>query len=539
MQATWQANVQTMLGIVQQRGWTVSEAPVPPLGLSAKELEALEATLGLPIPPQLRHALAWAGQWQFGWYSSPLDEPPSKLSACAGGSLSWNAQQLEEENLHEAMLEWVACQNEDLQDVEDAAFLQAHTALWQAHFPFAVMPNGDLLTIDTRNPDPQRQPVRYWFHDLDGDSTDGALMAPNFFSFISGWTALGCVGSEYWTWAPLMRNGAFEVQGELAREWFAWLVQDVNAVPAAERRPKRVAARTQADHALLLAAQAGNLAAVREALAQGAHPDAEDMEDVLHPNMYAGFSKGDTALVLAARHNRLDMVQALLDGGASLATYDLPLARLMGHAGQPGYASAQTLHWLIGRGARIDPWPGESGNSALHNLIDNQNALGAQNYLMLLDALLDAGCNPDVFQEERREYVVWHTTALMRTGVPSQKRLLAAGANPHLRDRNGMTAMHHIRWPQQVALLAAHGLDINDLSQPENPLEATRPLHWALDNHWREDPAQLCALLQAMLEQGADPSLPDGQGHDAWRYCRHAECAQLLRNNPAKGHIPP
>jgi len=527
MQAIWQANVQQMAQYVKNRGWEVTDEPTSPLGLSAGQLDELQATVGEPLPAQLRWLLSWAGEWEFAWRCSEEDAPPGELSECSDGNLHWSAALLEEEDLRGQLSDWVEHHNELLEAYEEEAFFNAHTAFWQGHFPFARTPGGDLITIDTRNSDPQHQPVRYFFHDLDGDSTDGALLAPNLFSFISRLTALGCPGSEYWCgWRLFNRDDqhGFDLQGKNARKWLAWLIQDPNAIPAEERRPKRVPARSEADKTLLLSAKAGNLEGVRKALNQGAHPDAEDLQDLLNPNMFEGFSKGDTALVLAARQNRLDILEVLLDAGASLTTHDLPFALLM-RTDEYG-ANTQTLYWLIARGARIDPWPNDDQRQiALHRLIGS--GLSQEDYWMLLCAMLDAGCNPDVTLNDG-------TTALMRTGPKSQQRLLDVGANPHLRDHNGMTAMHHMHWPEQPALLTAHGLDINDLSQPEAPDQATlRPLHHILLRHWPDKPSKLAALVQAMLEQGADPALPDGQGYNAWRYCRHVQCAEVLQQ-----HLP-
>jgi len=200
MQAIWQDNVQQMAQYVKSRGWKVNNEPSSAVGLSVQQLEALEATIGEPLPPQLRWLLSWAGEWQFGWRISEGDEDelPDDLSECTHGRLHWSAKRLEEEDLRGQLAGWVEHHNEMLEDFDDEepGFIEAHTAFWQGHFPFGKMPNGDLLTIDTRNPAPQQQAVRYFFHDLDGDSTDGALLAPNLFSFISRLTALGCPGSE-------------------------------------------------------------------------------------------------------------------------------------------------------------------------------------------------------------------------------------------------------------------------------------------------------------------------------------------------------
>jgi len=537
MRDIWQANVQQMAQYVKGRSWTIDDEPSSPLGLSAQKLDELERLIGEPLPPQLRWLLSWAGEWQFGWRCREEDEDelPDDLSECTHGELQWSAKLLEEEDLRGQLAGWVEYHQELLEefaeeDEEDSEeTIKAYAAFWQRHFPFILMPNGDLLTIDTRNPDPQYQAVRYFFHDFEGDGLEGILLAPNLFSFISRLSALGCAGSEWFMgWGLFWRDDqhGFDLQSENARKWLAWLTQDAGS-ELEDKRPPRVPARSKADQALLLAAQAGDLDGVRHALTQGAQPDSEDLADLLYPDSKKGSGKGDTALVLAAQQNRLDMLEALLAAGASLATHELPLSCLLHHAGKDGHANAQTLRWLIERGARIDPWPQDRHN-ALHRLIDSD--LSREDYLTLLDLMLARGCNPDVRSKDNA-----NATALMRVGSTNQQRLLKAGANPQLRSCYGKTAMHYIQEPESIALLQAYGLDINDLSQDNDSALAERPLHCVLRRPWKEEEAsdEVIALLQAMLEQGADPALPDGQGRNVWGYCQYVEYAEVLQR-----HLP-
>jgi len=227
MRDIWQANVQQMAQLVRKRGWMITdEPPTTPVGLRAQQLDKLEATVGEPLPEQLRWLLSWAKRWQFGWRFSEEEVPPGEFSECNYACLEWNtATLLVEEDLRGQLSYWVEYHNECLKD-EDDFDCEAHTLFWQGHFPFERSPGGDLITIDTRNPDPQQQPVRYFFHDLDGDSTDGALLAPNLFSFISRLTALGCPGSEFWGGWRLFLSDAqhgFDLQSEEAQQWLTWL----------------------------------------------------------------------------------------------------------------------------------------------------------------------------------------------------------------------------------------------------------------------------------------------------------------------------
>jgi len=232
MRDIWQANVQKMAQLVRKRDWTITdEPPTTPVGLSSEQLDKLEAHLGEPLPKQLRWLLSWAGEWQFGWDLEEDDELPSELDDISDGGLEWSAQLLEEENLRGQLSGWVEHHQELLEGFEGVSeeTIKAYATFWQSHFPFIMMPNGDLLTIDTRNPDPQQQPVRYFFHEFELDDEaeeEGIRLAPNLFSFISRLTALGCAGSEWFMgWALFWRDEqhGLDLQSEEAQQWLSWL----------------------------------------------------------------------------------------------------------------------------------------------------------------------------------------------------------------------------------------------------------------------------------------------------------------------------
>ena len=138
--------------------------------------------------------------------------------------------------------------------------------------------------------------------------------------------------------------------------------------------------------------------------------------------------------------------------------------------------------------------------------------------------MLARGCDVNVPWD--RESVGAKTTLLMRSGPITQERLLRAGADPGLRDLRGRTAMHFVNFDDQVALLQQHGLDVNDLACPDDEDDvADRPLQYVLVGFTAEAPVE---AVKALLAHGADPALPDGVGRNAWWYCSHVECAELL-----------
>lgn len=511
---TWNDQLSSMESVAAGRGWQVE-----PLAFSApvseKTLKALDAKLmrgtGCTLPAQLRWLLTRASACTFGWRASAEDEPDGKFAACyaGGGGALWDVEQIDPTG--QALSSWVEGWVEDLRENEEDAEATAMQVFWDRHLPFLHLPNGDLLVLDLSSDDPARQPVRYFSHERDG--LHGHVLAADLFEFLSGWMTLGCVGSTWHCWDLFTADEGpervrLDTAGPAAERWRMWLADDPAYAPeGGAMRPKPVRASTSADFALLEAAINGDINAAETAIAAGARLDCADLDD--HDN------SENTAVVLAAKRDDLAMLECLVRHGASLAAHKLPLVAAM------TTAQAPTLLWLLRAGARIDPWP-EDRFAALHRLLDAEQ-LSDDEYFAVLDAMLTAGANPNVGWDAASSGA--STTMLMRTGPMSQARLLAAGADPHMRDLQGRTAMHHARSPEQIKVLADHGLDVNDFSRPPPGGTVTTPLQEVLGEWAETAPAK---AVQAFLSAGADPALADSLGNNAWAYCRHLTCAQLL-----------
>jgi ankyrin repeat protein len=485
----WWGECRDMQALAMRRGWRVTPLLATPPAAES-ELAAVEQAHGLPIPAQLRTLLSEvAADVYFGWRCSRDDEPTGKLSSLYSGGIRDTLWSLR-------MIHHYALANFD-------GWREYHCgaeAFWDKQFAFAHLINGDALTIDTSDPDPMAQPVRYFSHESDGER--GAVLAPNLYAFYETWCALGCAGNEQHDWWNLRdrKTGYLNARSTVAKQWRAWLQRDPN-LRKPDEAPRPLLARSAADCAWLDAARNQDIQALQKALAQGARVDCspDDWRDENH-----------TALIYAVQNDNLPMLQWLHAHGASLST------TLLSTYVAVRYAQPATLQWLIEHGARVDRWR-EQRFCPLHELISSGRT--SDEYRALMTLLLKAGSDPNAEWDLESGT---RTTALMRVGPWGTERLLAAGADPHVRDANGCNALHHAEQPEVIAMLAKAGLDPNDLSTPEDDQPGMTPLQYALRRNCADE------TVPALLVAGADPHRTDTLGRNAWFYCFDAHCVDLL-----------
>ena len=172
-----------------------------------------------------------------------------------------------------------------------------------------------------------------------------------------------------------------------------------------------------------------------------------------------------SALITAAENGHLGMVELLVEGYGAKVNYAYSHQTPLSSASHRGHV--EVVRFLLGAGAR----PDQGGASSLHN------AAGAA-HLEAVELLLEAGA--DVQQVG---YMGWTPLiAAVHVGqeperVELVRRLLDAGAEPHHKADEGMTALHFAaqRMVVPVAeLLLAAGADLGARNDDGvTPLELT------------------------------------------------------------------
>jgi ankyrin repeat protein len=172
---------------------------------------------------------------------------------------------------------------------------------------------------------------------------------------------------------------------------------------------------------LAAAVEAGDLAAVRKLLDQGANPNAR----------IPGSGLGYTPLFLSVQGKHSSITEALLKAGADPAIEDGNGDPVMVHAADQGREPHARL--LIAHGTSIDS-RSRSGITALMRGAPYEEAEDIQ-------TKIDLGADVNLTDPEGN-------TALMMAAMPGNhaavKVLLAAGADPNLRNKAGNTALMQI-----------------------------------------------------------------------------------------------
>jgi tankyrase len=116
------------------------------------------------------------------------------------------------------------------------------------------------------------------------------------------------------------------------------------------------------------------------------------------------------------------------------------------------------------------------------------------------------------------------------------ERLIAAGADIHGSDKNGVTLLHHavrFRSPAAVELLLRHGAAVNQQCKRSG----STPLHRAVTSTGAPGTAgkeaEAREIVEILLSHGADPSLKNKSGKRPADYVRDPSLLRLLQKRPA------
>ena len=335
----WQSDWRWMEAIATKRGWELIPLKIAPPAAHAA-LDAVERRHGLKFPPQLRAVLTeLSAHVQFGWYIPSHLQALEREDMPYGSGIRnavWDLAVIDQHAIPN-FLGWKAGLAK-----RDRSEAPNTPEMWEKQFPFGHLPNGDILTIDMSKPEPARQPVRYFSHDL--EMIHGLALAPDFYSFVSVYAKLGCAGSEWASWMRFgtgIKDDTFTLSAETdgAKAWLAWLSKDhVKTEP--DDPPVALVEKTAADRALLDAARANSLNGVTAALARGAQIDCVPGSEWVQETG-AWPQEFSTAVTYATLHDNIPLLEQLIKHGATLNTRRLPLGDAVEKS------SLATVQWLI------------------------------------------------------------------------------------------------------------------------------------------------------------------------------------------------
>ena len=187
------------------------------------------------------------------------------------------------------------------------------------------------------------------------------------------------------------------------------------------------------DQRLLAAAAAGDIDTIREALADGASPDAHDGE-------------GTPATMLATRGHHAEALRVLLDAGADVDAQDATLDNPLLYAGREGFLDIAR----IASEAEADPTITNRYGGVAHIPASERGHVEVVRYL--LDET-----DIDVDHVNRLGWTALLEAILLSDGGPRHQEivrlLLDAGADPDLADADGVRPLTHARNRGQTAIV--------------------------------------------------------------------------------------
>jgi cytohesin len=215
-------------------------------------------------------------------------------------------------------------------------------------------------------------------------------------------------------------------------------------------------------NALHAAVLAGDMTAMREALARG---EDREQRTVL----------GQTPLQIAAELGNADVARVLLEEGADVdATVtwrgiDLGTTALHGAVGSFGKRSV--LDALLDGGADANA-VAVDGSTPLRSFVDLLPIelgadLGGEGAIVArVERLLDAGADPEIRGSDGNAAL---HVAVRSGDTAVVEALLRHGANPNARGHRGASPLHFAETPEMADLLLAHGAERNAVNERGEP----------------------------------------------------------------------
>lgn len=89
-------------------------------------------------------------------------------------------------------------------------------------YPFSTDGGGNYLAL-RRTEGTTHWPVYFVHHEADSIVGHGRLLAPDFLTFITVWSRLGCPGPDFDALEPFLADAGISAKSEPAQAWLGWL----------------------------------------------------------------------------------------------------------------------------------------------------------------------------------------------------------------------------------------------------------------------------------------------------------------------------